>query len=147
MNRGPESQPEDTDLGDAIQLDTAETLIGDPNSDPLDAGYIPPDRPFAVDRWGTTAEEMREGEPLDMRLAAEEPEDFPVDPFGRRIDADRAGRLVEDDEGAHEDRTAEMAATDVGIDGGAASAEEAAVHVYDEADVDLNSIDGPPADR
>ncbi|GAA2033049.1 hypothetical protein GCM10009740_24200 [Terrabacter terrae] len=44
----------------------------------------------------------------------------------------RAGRLVSDDEGAHEDTEKQVWANDVGIDGAAASAEEAAVHVVDE---------------
>ena len=48
-------------------------------------------------------------------------------------DADpRAGRLVAPDEGAHPDEEAEEIATDVGRDGYAASAEEAAVHIEDE---------------
>ncbi|TXR57816.1 DUF5709 domain-containing protein [Quadrisphaera setariae] len=41
----------------------------------------------------------------------------------------RAGRLVEPDQGAGEDREKSAVALDAGIDGGAASAEEAAVHV------------------
>ena len=43
----------------------------------------------------------------------------------------RAGRLVEPDQGAREDAEKDMVATDVGIDAGAASAEEAAVHIVD----------------
>lgn len=45
---------------------------------------------------------------------------------------DRAGRLVAPDEGAHEDTEPEMVGEQVGIDGGAASAEEAAMHVVDQ---------------
>ncbi|MFC9679484.1 DUF5709 domain-containing protein, partial [Streptomyces sp. NPDC056948] len=44
----------------------------------------------------------------------------------------RSGRLVAPDEGAHEDEESALVAMDVGIDGAAASAEEAAVHVVDE---------------
>ena len=44
----------------------------------------------------------------------------------------RAGRLVAEDEGAHPDTESGLVARDVGIDGGAAGAEEAAVHVEDE---------------
>ena len=47
---------------------------------------------------------------------------------------ERAGRIVEPDEGAHEDTEAGMVGTDVGIDGAAASAEEAAMHVIPEDD-------------
>jgi len=44
----------------------------------------------------------------------------------------RSGRLVAPDEGAHPDEESELVARDVGISGGAASAEEAAVHTTDE---------------
>jgi hypothetical protein len=51
----------------------------------------------------------------------------------------RAGRLVAEDEGAHPDDEEDLVATDVGIDGGAASAEEAAMHVVDDDDTDVRS--------
>jgi Family of unknown function (DUF5709) len=51
----------------------------------------------------------------------------------------RAGRLVAEDEGAHPDEEEDLVATDVGIDGGAATAEEAAVHVVEEDDYDIRS--------
>ena len=60
--------------------------------------------------------------PQDAPLASDYPEP-------------RAGRLVAEDEGAHPDAEADLVARDVGIDAGAAGAEEAAVHVQDEADV------------
>ncbi len=44
----------------------------------------------------------------------------------------RSGRLVAPNEGAHEDEESGLIATDVGIDGAAASAEEAAMHIVDE---------------
>ena len=44
----------------------------------------------------------------------------------------RAGRLIAPDEGAHEDVDSDLIATDAGIDAGAASAEEAAMHVVDD---------------
>ena len=50
-------------------------------------------------------------------------------------------RLVAEDEGAHPDAEADLVATDVGIDGGAASAEEAAVHVVEDDDTDIRSDD------
>jgi hypothetical protein len=53
----------------------------------------------------------------------------------------RAGRLVAEDEGAHPDEEADLVARDVGIDGGAASAEEAALHVVDDDDTDIRSGD------
>ena len=51
----------------------------------------------------------------------------------------RAGRLVAEDEGAHPDEEEDLVASDVGIDGGAASAEEAAMHVVEEDDYDIRS--------
>jgi hypothetical protein len=47
--RDYEEQPEAPDLGAAIQLDSAETLVAPPERDALDAGYSPPDRPYALD--------------------------------------------------------------------------------------------------
>jgi Family of unknown function (DUF5709) len=51
----------------------------------------------------------------------------------------RAGRLVAEDEGAHPDEEEDLVARDVGIDGGAATAEEAAMHVVEEDDYDIRS--------
>ena len=123
--RDYEEQPEAPDLASVLQQDTAESLTGPAGEvDPLDAGYAPPDRPYALDDDQVTVEGQREGETLDERLAAEVPEDVPVD-------VDRAGRLADPgSEGALE-RSDDMVGDDVGIDGGAASAEEAAVHVVD----------------
>lgn len=56
--------------------------------------------------------------------------DFPAPEFAE--EEPRAGRLVEPDEGAAPDTEKDMVAYDAGISGGAASAEEAAVHVTDE---------------
>lgn len=53
----------------------------------------------------------------------------------------RAGRLVGSDEGTHADGEADLVATDVGIDGGGASAEEAALHVVEDDDTDIRSGD------
>jgi hypothetical protein len=43
----------------------------------------------------------------------------------------RAGRLVDPDQGLGEDTEKDLVGRDVGIDGGAASAEEAAMHIVD----------------
>jgi hypothetical protein len=53
----------------------------------------------------------------------------------------RAGRLVAPDEGTRADGEADLVATDVGIDGGGASAEEAALHVVEDDDTDIRSGD------
>ena len=110
-------------------LDPEDTL-NERGSDPYEEGWSPPERPLGVEHRGTTAREQREGESLDQRLAEERTGDHPVD-------ADRAGRLVAPDEGAHEDTEKDLIARDVGIDGGAASAEEAAVHRVPDEDDDV----------
>ncbi len=115
--------------------------------DPLDEGYSPPERPRELDDFGTTAEEEEEGESLSGRLAREEADVSDGDDDGLGDDSDtdgellddevgdrRAGRLVSFDEGAEVDTDDELYAADVGIDGAAASAEEAAVHVVDDSD-------------
>ena len=51
----------------------------------------------------------------------------------------RAGRLVAEDEGAHPDEEEDLVANDAGFAGGAATAEEAAVHVVEEDDYDIRS--------
>jgi hypothetical protein len=137
------------EMYDPASLDASDTLDGDPGDDPLDQGIAPPDRWSAGEGFGTTEEEEREGESLDQLLAEEEPEPDPYaeadreeldddadrradDLFGDAEPEPRAGRLVAEDEGTHAGAEPDLVARDVGIDGGAASAEEAAVHVDDE---------------
>ena len=123
----------DGQLDDDGLLDASDTLQGKPGDDPLDTGYQPPDGWSAGERFGTTLAEERQGESLDQLLAEEEPD---IDPYaeaasGRSGEEDDpvAGRLVAEDEGAHGDIEADLVAGDVGEDGGAASAEEDAVHI------------------
>jgi len=153
-------RPESADLSDYEVLDTSDTLDGDPGEDPLDRGVAAPVRWSAAIRSGTTAAEQQEGESLDQLLAEEEPDvaadedDEPI--FGPASDEDagdedvdglllddgpdpRAGRLVAEDEGAHPDEEADLVAIDTGIDGGGATAEEAAMHVVDDDDTDIRS--------
>ncbi|MFB6961326.1 DUF5709 domain-containing protein [Streptomyces sp. NPDC056309] len=133
--------------GDAAPLDM-ENAVGERTyDDVLDEGYSPPEKPLGITKYGTTAAEQREGESLDQRLAQEWPDEGgpegdgvgdlpggegePVDP---EAGGDRAGRLVAPDEGVRGDTTKEEVAADMGIDAGAAGAEEAAVHiVHDDA--------------
>ncbi|MFD9219984.1 DUF5709 domain-containing protein [Streptomyces sp. NPDC060064] len=139
-------QPDGSEVQDDAGLLDAEDTLEDPALQILSDGYSPPERPWAVDRVGTTAAEQRRGESLEERLAEEAPDvTVPTgdglgdasDTDGELIDdevgADRAGRLVAPDEGAHSDLEKELVATDVGIDG-AASAEEAAMHVIPESE-------------
>jgi hypothetical protein len=119
-------------VDDETQLQPEDTLDFHGPEDVLDEGYSPPDHEPAHLRHGMTRDEMRRGETLDERLAEEVPE---VDPYADETDygtADpRAGRLVAPDEGFGEDVESDEFARDVGIDGAAASAEEAAMHVIE----------------
>jgi hypothetical protein len=137
----PSSDLEEYEIDDDGTLDASDTLDGDPGDDPLDQGIVPPDRWSAGEGFGTTLAEERAGESLDQLLAEEEPD---VDPYAEaELHADdpladdeqepRAGRLVAEDEGAHPDVEPDLVARDVGIDGGAATAEEAAVHLADDS--------------
>lgn len=124
-----------------------ESLDPDEFDDDLDElGYSPLDRPSGNLSWGFTAREARTAEPLSRRLARELPDvgaDLDDEEYGLgdAVDTDgelpgdqvgsvRAGRLVWA-EPESRDPEADYWASDVGIDGGAASAEEAAVHVID----------------
>lgn len=133
---------EDNEAEDDGLLDASDTLEGDPGDDPLDTGVAPPDRRSAAERFGTTLSEEREGESLDQLLAEEDSEPDPYAeedrpqeaPLGSDYAEPRSGRLVAEDEGAHPAAEPDLVARDVGIDGGAAGAEEAAVHVQDDYD-------------
>jgi len=93
--------------------------------------------------------ELTEDELEDDEEEPEDLEDFDDDYDAGDEDVDglllddgpdpRAGRLVAEDEGAHPDEEEDLVARDVGIDGGAATAEEAAVHVVEEDDYDIRS--------
>jgi hypothetical protein len=126
-----EQQPEAADLADAVQDDTAETLVGPPGADPLDAGYIPPDRPYGLDDDEIVAAGQRDRESLDQRLRRERAEQMAVD-------TDRSGRIAVADADAAGQTPDAMDGIDEGIAGGAASAEEAAVH---EVDMSMEPVD------
>jgi Family of unknown function (DUF5709) len=147
---------ESEDLEDYETLDATDTLDGNPGDDPLDRGVATPDRWSAGIRYAEEGEE--ESESLDELLSEEEP-DVAADPdeddwdenateqeivrYERDDGADpRAGRLLSEDEQVddEDDDTPvaaedELVARDEGIDGGGASAEEAALHVIDGSDV------------
>jgi len=102
---------------------------------------VPGDHPVAVDDFGTTAAEEREGEPLDLRLSRETPDlleraaTTPADeseqsdqPYPEAPD-ERVGRIVETDEGVRPDDEPDAVALDVGTDLGGFSAEERAMHI------------------
>jgi hypothetical protein len=128
------------------QLQPDDTLDERGVDDVLDEGMSPPERPSREVAQGVTPREDAEGESLDDRLAQEEPdpsaevdhtadaqeeelsEGEGLDPSdGSEIGDERTGRLTPDPDDRDDD-----VADDVGIDGAAASAEEAAVHTVDE---------------
>ncbi|MET8837639.1 DUF5709 domain-containing protein [Micromonospora sp. NPDC004540] len=144
------SQTERTDIADEWNmaeddgvLDASDTLDDDRIGDPLDTGIVAADHWTAANRFGTTPAEERAGESLAQLLAQEEPEPD-VDPYAEVADDEdeltrrgyereaRTGRLVADDAGLGADEQADSVAWDAGIDGGAASAEEAAMHLVDD---------------
>jgi hypothetical protein len=127
----PEESAGEYSVDDDDQLTQEDTLIDRGVDDILDEGYSPPEK------W----KEPRDNESLDELLSEEEPD--PAMQSGGEADPDselseddevgdrRAGRLVAPDDGVDEDDEEELQARDVGIDGSAASAEEAAVHIIE----------------
>ena len=123
------------------QLQPDDTLDDRGVDDVLDEGMSPPERPSREMARGITAREDAEGETLDERLEQEEDDpstriDYSAEAPGDEENADpsdgfevgdeRSGRLTQSDD--DDDDTAE----EVGIDGAAASAEEAAMHTVEE---------------
>ena len=147
------SDPEDTETYNTYSVDDEDQPQGDGDSladdrglaEPLDEGYSPPEKWSAGQGYGNTPLEEELGETLDQRLAQEVPEPDPyveaereaADPDSGEVDSEvgdqRAGRLVDEDQGLGPDEEKDLVADDVGIDGAAASAEEAAVHIVEES--------------
>ncbi len=113
--------------GDDDQLSQEDSLVDRGVEDLLDEGYSPLDRPRS-NHFGETPWEESHGETLDQRLAEEEPEVWAAP---TRTDEDRVGRLVEDADAVDAGGNDEFA-VESGIAGGAASAEEGAVHLVPE---------------
>ena len=106
------------------------------------------DQLLAEEEPDDTEEELEDALELDDE-EPEDVEDFDEDDDAGDEDVDglllddgpdpRVGRLVAEDEGAHPDEEEDLVARDVGIDGGGATAEEAAMHVVEEDDYDIRS--------
>jgi hypothetical protein len=119
---------------------SGDSLVDDRGLDqPLDEGYSPPEKWSVAEGYGNTPLEEELGETLDQRIAQEEPEPDPYEAaanasedVGGEVGDVRAGRLVDENHGIGPDTEKDLVAEDVGIDGAAASAEEAAVHVIDD---------------
>jgi len=143
MTDQPDTSYGDEPAEDDGVLEPSDSLDGDDlTADVLDTGIDAGEGYRGANRFGTTAEEERQGESLDQLLAEEEPEPVADDEWtdedsprdDDRTSDPRSGRLVAPDEGAHGDEESDAVASDVGIDGGAAGAEEAAVHLLEEDD-------------
>jgi hypothetical protein len=133
---------------DPALLSPEESLDDDELGD-IEAGYSPVERPLGSTAWGTTERELGTREDLTHRLAREESDqtaDDDTDGLGDSSDTDgeliddevgdaRAGRLVASDLDELDSRS-DLWAEDIGVDEGAASAEEAAVHVVPEDEED-----------
>lgn len=123
------------------QLQPEDTLVDQEVGDVLDRGYSPAEHWSAGEGFGNTPFEEATGESFDQRMRQEEPE---ADPYAELSDDDqeeddehevgnrRAGRLVDPDEGLGQDYEKDLVGSDIGIDGAAASAEEAAMHIIDD---------------
>lgn len=136
MTQTPDDLPDESDNLD--QLQSEDTLVDRGVDDVLDEGYSPAEKWSPGEGFGTTADEALEGETLDQRIAQEVPDVDPYDEGDKEIlddgevGAARAGRLVDPDEGSGPDTESDLIGDDVGIDGAAASAEEAAVHIVED---------------
>src|SRR4051812_17930818 len=121
----PESPLEEEGIPDLSDALPSKRATGDAQEE------LPPPRDYevAVGDYGTTAAEQRAGEPHELRLGRELPDEttetadspYPVDP-------DQAvGRLVADREGGT-NKDQDLEAHDVGSDGGGYAPEERAMH-------------------
>jgi hypothetical protein len=136
VTTGPYSDGWSLDHSEEVdQLQPGDTLDDRGLDDVLDEGIVSRERWSPGEGFGNTPAEMRQGETLELRLSQEEPDTAASwdedDLDDHEVGDRRAGRLWSDDtdgDAHHDDRFAH----DAGIDGAAASAEEAAVHVIEE---------------
>ena len=126
--------PETVAEGDTDQLEPDDTLLDRGVDSILDEGVVTAERPPG-NRLETHLDQIL-GESMEDKLAQEEPEVWETDPGpdAGAGEPDRAGRLTADVPDAMGLPTADTMAVDAGIAGGAATAEEAAMHVIDEDD-------------
>lgn len=153
----------DYSLDDEDQLQPEDTLVDEDVDDVLDRGYSPAERLNGSLAHGVTAEEQGRDETIEERIHQEVPDPSSAygapdnesglddddrvggdDPDSIAAEDDwvgdgevgdqRAGRLVAPDGGIGSDDEKDLVGEDVGIDGAAASAEEAAMHVIEDLD-------------
>ena len=136
-------EPDDNGFEESENLDQMQqedTLVDRGVDDILDEGYSPAENWGPGEGFGSTPDEGVQGENLDQRVSQEEPDSDPYAdedaqaPVDDEVGDARSGRLVDPGEGSGEDTEKDLVGDDVGIDGAAASAEEAAVHVVPDDD-------------
>lgn len=136
-----EQIPEESEQLD--QLQESDSLIDRGVDDVLDEGYIAPDGWSPAQGYGNTFAEMHAGETIERRVKQEIPDPDPVKlaesdehwnagKEKREVGRERAGRLMHVQGAGREDTLG----IDVGYSGGAASAEEAAMHIISDEDED-----------
>jgi hypothetical protein len=142
-NDGDQEIYGDYSVDDEDQPGNIEDLGDGDVADELDRGYSPPERYSAGQGYGNTPWEEEHRETIDQRLGQEEPDADPYAETSDDVDDEddlddgevgdaRAGRLVDPDRGVGEDEEKDLVGEDVGIDGAAASAEEAAMHIVED---------------
>src|SRR3954449_10311390 len=132
---------DDTDAQEASSLLEGEDVLEDDGyGEVLDRGYSPRDTAVVGDDYGDGLGERLARELPDGRADDDGNGDGLGDVVGtdgelrdEEVGDDRAGRLAARDDGYGDDED-ELWAEDEGIDGAAASAEEAAVHVVRDDD-------------
>ena len=130
MDTTPETEhesPEDEGIPDIGRPHPAKRATGDPQEGLI----LPGESARAAEDTGVTAQEQREGAPLEERLAEEEPDRE----AGQRHDA---GRLVDD--GAVLDEEKDLVADEAEGELEGRSAEEAAVRIEEQPE---GLTDGP----
>lgn len=117
--------------GDQLQPD--DMLTGDDVDDVLDEGMSPPERWIEPEPDDTQGERLADTQPEVWEQAEAERDAEVVDgDVGGEVGEARSGRLMAPPDGGTEGLIDQDGfAEDEGIDGAAASAEEAAVHVID----------------
>ncbi|GAA3723570.1 DUF5709 domain-containing protein [Salinactinospora qingdaonensis] len=96
---------------------------------------LPGDEPVAMSEFGPTGTDDEAGESLDTAVSREVPDvtaAFQESEEEGETVTEPGLRLVEEDEGAREDREASLVAEEAGTDQAAMSAEEEAVHTEEE---------------
>ncbi len=112
--------------------DVLEQELGDPVDQILGQRKDTEDDPNVEEDPDARLATEADDDPEIARLLAEEGGDTDVPAASFAEEDARAGRLVEPDEGLESDTEKDMIARDAGISGGAASAEEAAMHVVED---------------